>query len=120
MKQVLFSMLLLLSCAYSYSQNISGKVTDEQQTPLPGVSIVVQGTQNGTTTDFDGNYNIQAQSGAVLVFTYLGMKTQRKTVGSSSVLNLTMQEDAQSLDEVVVTALGVEAKKVSLSNSIQN
>lgn len=120
MKQVLFSMLLLFSCAYSYSQNISGKVTDEQQTPLPGVSIVVQGTQNGTTTDFDGNYNIQAQSGAVLVFTYLGMKTQRKTVGSSSVLNLTMQEDAQSLDEVVVTALGVEAKKVSLSNSIQN
>lgn len=113
-------MLLLLTCGFSFSQSISGTVTDEQQTPLPGVSIVVDGTRTGTTTDFDGNYSIEAEPGTVLIFTYLGMKTQTKTVGSSSVLNVTMAQDAESLDEVVVTALGVEAKKVSLANSIQN
>lgn len=120
MKKLLLSMLLLLTCGFSFSQSISGTVTDEQQTPLPGVSITVDGTRTGTTTDFDGKYTIQAEAGAVLVFTYLGMKTQTKTVGSSGVLDVTLQEDAQSLDEVVVTALGVESKKKSLANSIQN
>lgn len=120
MKKLLLSMLLLLTCGFSFSQSISGTVTDEQETPLPGVSIVVDGTQTGTTTDFDGNYTIQAETGDVLVFTYLGMKSQNKTVGNSNVLNVILEEDATSLDEVVVTALGVESKKKSLTNSIQN
>src|SRR5690606_20429420 len=120
MKKLLLSMLFLLTCGFSFSQSISGTVTDEQKTPLPGVSIVIDGTSLGTTTDFDGNYSVAAEAGDVLVFTYLGMKTQTKTVASSKVINVTMSQDATSLDEVIVTALGVESKKVSLANSIQN
>src|SRR5690554_949161 len=120
MKKLLLAMLLLLTCSFSFSQSIQGTVTDEQKTPLPGVSIVIDGTQSGTTTDFDGKYSIIADPGSVLIFTYLGMKPQRKTVGSNRVINVTMTQDAESLDEVVVTALGVESKKKSLANSIQN
>src|SRR5690606_2041358 len=120
MKKLLLAMLLLLTCSFSFSQSIQGTVTDEQKTPLPGVSIVIDGTQSGTTTDFDGKYSIIADPGSVLIFTYLGMKPQRKTVGSNRVINVTMTQDAESLDEVIVTALGVESKKVSLANSIQN
>lgn len=74
--------------------------------PLPGVNILVQGTTNGTQTDFDGNYSIQAEQGQVLVFTYIGQKEESRTVGATNTINVQMQEDAQALEEVVVTAFG--------------
>ncbi|MCM5662787.1 SusC/RagA family TonB-linked outer membrane protein [Galbibacter mesophilus] len=121
MNRVLITMTLLLYCCFAFAQSVSGTVTDAQGTPLPGVTIRVDGTSIGTTTDFDGNYTISTSQGNVLIFTYVGMKTISKTVGTNAVINVSMMEDAQSLDEVVVVgAFGQAAKKKSVSNAIQS
>ncbi|MEL4308744.1 SusC/RagA family TonB-linked outer membrane protein [Joostella sp. CR20] len=118
MKRLLFTMSLLLCCSLAFSQTITGTVTDEQGTPLPGVSVVVSQSSNGTSTDFDGKYQINANSGDVIVFTYVGMKTVKKTVGTNQTINVTLLEDAQSLDEVVVTAFGIKKDERSLGYSV--
>jgi len=102
--------LLVLFITFSYGQEktISGNVTDQNGLPLPGVSIVVVSTTTGTQTDFDGNYSILASEGDVLRFSYIGQKTITRTIGSDSTINLQMEEDAQALEEVVVTALGIQ------------
>ncbi|MEW2922523.1 SusC/RagA family TonB-linked outer membrane protein [Muricauda sp. ANG21] len=87
--------------------------------PLPGVNVLVQGTTKGTQTDFDGNYTIEASAGDVLIFSYIGTKSQTITVGASSTINVAMEEDASQLDEVVVTALGVKRQKKSLTYATQ-
>lgn len=102
------------------SKTLSGTVTDASDgSPLPGVNVLVQGTTNGTQTDFDGNFTIDASEGDVLVFSYLGMSSQSATVGSSNTINISMMEDASQLDEVVVTALGIERQQKSLSYANQ-
>jgi len=102
------------------SKTLSGTVTDSSDgSPLPGVNVLVQGTTNGTQTDFDGNYSIDAEEGNILVFSYLGMSSQNVTVGSSNTLDVAMIEDASQLDEVVVTALGLERQEKSLSYANQ-
>lgn len=97
---------------------VSGKVTDADGMPLPAVNILVVGTSNGTATDFDGNYSISASEGDVLEFSFLGMKTVTMTVGADSTVNVSMEEDANALDEVLVTALGIERSKASLAYSV--
>ncbi len=119
MKNVYFILMGLFMGLTAYGQTITGTVTDSSGQPLPGVTIVVQGTANGTTTDFDGNYSISASSGQVLRFSYLGMLTQDITLGSQTRLNVVMEEDSTQLDEVVVTAFGVEKKEKSLGYSVQ-
>ncbi|MGS2764909.1 SusC/RagA family TonB-linked outer membrane protein [Sinomicrobium sp. M5D2P9] len=89
--------------SFAQEKTITGKVTDETGMPLPGVNIVVDGSNTGTQTDFDGNYSITVNQGQVLVFTYIGMTATRKTVGSGMVINVEMTEDTQALEEVVVT-----------------
>ncbi len=118
MTKAIFTTFTLLFAAFSYGQTITGSVVDESGTPLPGVSIVVLETNNGTTTDFDGNYSIAANQGDILEFSYLGMKAQQATVGSSNTINVVMLEDSQALDEVVVTAFGVEQKRRSLGYAV--
>ncbi|SHG75130.1 TonB-dependent receptor [Flagellimonas flava] len=95
-------LLIILLPFYCFSQNIevSGKVQSAEG-PLLGVSVIEQGTTNGTTTDFKGNYAIRVSSGASLVFSYLGFKTQEVAVNSNSI-NVTLEEDASQLEEVVV------------------
>jgi TonB-linked SusC/RagA family outer membrane protein len=101
-----------------FQQLITGTVTDDNGMPLPGVNITVEGTTIGATTDFDGNYSIEAPSNeSVLLFKFLGMKTARKTVGDQTVLNVVMKTDSQSLDEVIVTATGTK-KRVEIGNAI--
>lgn len=95
-------------------KTISGHVTDQSGMQLPGVNIVVKGTTLGTQTDFDGNYAIQASVGQTLSFTYIGQKTIERTVGTTNTIDVQMEEDAQALDEVVVTALGISREKKSL------
>lgn len=92
-------------------KTVSGQVIDQSGLPLPGVSIVVVGTSNGTQTDFDGNYAITVATGNVLRFSYIGQKTVERTVGSSSTINVQMEEDAQALEEVIVTAYGTSTKE---------
>ncbi|MDN3666741.1 SusC/RagA family TonB-linked outer membrane protein [Algibacter miyuki] len=96
---------------------ISGNVIDQKGTPLAGVNILVKGTNVGVLTDFDGEYNIKAAKGSVLQFSYVGFKTQTVAVGTGSVINITMEEDLESLGEVVVVGYGQQTK-VSLVGSI--
>ncbi|MAU17589.1 MAG: hypothetical protein CMH46_18840 [Muricauda sp.] len=104
-------LVLCMSFSYGQEKTISGNVTDQNGLPLPGVSILVVGTSNGTQTDFDGNYTLTAANGQVLRFSYIGQKTIERTVGSSNIINVQMEEDAQALEEVVVTGYGTTSKK---------
>lgn len=102
------------------NKTVSGTVSDASDgSPLPGVNVLVQGTTTGAQTDFDGNYSIEASEGDVLLFSYLGMKAQSATVGSSNTINISMEEDASQLDEVVVTALGIKRKEKTLTYAQQ-
>lgn len=112
--------LFLCLGTYAQQKTVTGTVTDTDSAPLPGVSIVVQGTTNGTQTDFDGNFAIDVAPGAVLQFTYIGLKSQNITVGVANTINVTMEEDAAQLEEVVVTALGLKRQKKSLTYATQN
>ena len=105
---------LIVQISFAQDKSITGAVSDQDGLPLPGVNIVVQGTTNGTQTDFDGNYAIQASEGQTLVFSYIGYKNETRPVGASNTVNLQMTEDAQALDEVVVTALGIKREKQAL------
>ncbi|WP_350284991.1 TonB-dependent receptor [uncultured Croceitalea sp.] len=95
--------------AVAQETTVSGTVSDSQG-PLPGVNIVEKGTTNGVTTDFDGNYTISVASDATLVFSYIGYMVQEVAVDGKTTLNVTMQEDAQALDEVVIVGFGSQAK----------
>ena len=113
-----FKKLLLLICVFSahtlYAQTttISGTVTDSSDgMSLPGVNVLEKGTMNGAVTDFDGNYAINASQGDVLVFSYLGYKTEVRTVGSETVINVTMTEDSTQLEEIVVIGYGTTTVK---------
>jgi len=100
-------------------RSVSGNVSDQNGLPLPGVNIIVKGTQEGTQTDFDGNYSIIASEGEELLFTYLGLKDIIVTIGKTNRIDVQMEEDAQALDEIVVTALGISREKKSLGYATQ-
>jgi len=123
MTKKLILMIVLVFGTYpllAQTKTVSGNVTDATTgMPLPGVNLLVQGTTKGTQTDFDGNYSIEAASGDVLVFSYLGMKNQAITVGTEKIINLAMLEDAEQLGEVVVTALGAERKSNQVTYATQ-
>ena len=112
--------LLIFYCTSSLAQEktISGTVTDSSGLPLPGVNIVVEGTTNGTQTDFDGNYSISAAQGETLLFTYIGQRATSRAIGAESVINVQMQDDTQALEEVVVTALGIKREKQALGYAV--
>ncbi len=112
-------LVIFLSVTFTFAQQVivSGKVTDNTGQGLPGVNIQDKGTGQGVATDFDGNYEISVAMGDVLVYSFVGFATEEVTV-SKAVINVTMSEDAQSLDEVVVTALGVKREAKSLGYSL--
>ncbi|WP_136465903.1 SusC/RagA family TonB-linked outer membrane protein [Flagellimonas onchidii] len=113
--------LMLFSCVFSTAlaqeKNVSGTVTDQNGLPLPGVNIVVDGTTNGTQTDFDGNYTISASQGQTLIFSYIGQKDAQRVVGTTSIINVQMEEDTQTLEEVIVVAYGTQ-KKEEIAGSV--
>jgi len=108
----------IVQISFAQDKTISGTVTDQDGLPLPGVNIVVEGTTTGTQSDFDGNYQISASAGQVLLFSYIGQKDERRTVGAGSVINVQMLEDAQALEEVVVTAQGIKREKKALGYAV--
>lgn len=105
--------------AVQQNRTITGKVTDADGLPMPGVGVIIKGTQTGVSTDSNGNFEIQASQGDVLEFSFLGYATQEITVGSQSVINVSMAEDVQFLNEVVVTALGIKREEKALSYNVQ-
>ncbi len=119
MKNLFFLVCVVLT-GYSQAQTgtITGVVTDTSNQPLPGVNITVKETKKGTQTDFDGNYKISAQMGEVLVFSFIGMKTEERVVDENTTINVVMTEDSASLDEVVVTGYGVKRTKMATSAAI--
>ena len=108
---LLITLFLAFVVQFSFGQtrNITGKVTDETG-PLPGVSIIIKGTTTGAETDFDGNYAINANTGDVLVFSFVGMKSEERRVGAANVINVKLIAD-NILEEVIVTAYGTSTKE---------
>ena len=118
LKKMFFAAIMLTSSVI-FAQTISGNVSDSTG-PLPGASIVVKGTENGTTTDFDGNFTLDnVSSEDTLVISFLGYFTQEIAVSSQSTIDVVLVEDAENLDEVIVTALGISKEKKALTYSAQ-
>ena len=106
---------LLVQITFAQEKTISGVVSDASG-PLPGVSVVIKGTSKGTQTNFDGHYQIAAKVGDILMFSFVGMKPVSTTVSASNSINVSMEEDASLLEEVIVVAYGT-AKKSDFTGS---
>jgi TonB-linked SusC/RagA family outer membrane protein len=108
---------LIIGATNAQEKIITGVVSDEAG-PLPGVSVLIKGTVKGTETDFDGNYTIKANTGDTLVYMFLGYATVEKVVGQSSTIKVRMQEDANILDEVVVSVAYAAKKKKDIIGAV--
>ena len=116
-----FSGLLTLFLAFvvqlSFAQEkmVSGTISDDAGLPLPGATVLIKGTTSGTSSDFDGKYSIKTAPGDILVISFVGYTTKEVRVGAPNQINVQLSEDAQALEEVVVTALGVKRQKKTLT-----
>ena len=126
MKKIYTILIAVFSITFTLNvqaqeKTISGTVTSKSdESTLPGVSVVVQGTTKGTETDFDGKYTIKASEGEILSFSYLGMKTKTAIISTSSTIDIVLEDDADQLDEIVVTALGIKKSRKTLTYSAQD
>ncbi|WP_017495029.1 SusC/RagA family TonB-linked outer membrane protein [Flavobacterium sp. WG21] len=116
----LLVLLLVLVAQLTFAQEraVSGTVSDNTGMPLPGVSVLIKGTKTGTQTDFDGKYSIKASSNQVLVFSYIGMKSQEVAATSSAINVKLLDGAAQQLESVVVTAFGIKRNPKKLGYSV--
>lgn len=108
---LLLFLTLGLGLAHAQSKTINGVVSAEGGLPLPGVTILIKGSTSGTATDFDGNYQLNASTNDVLVFSFIGYKSKEITVGNKTTINVTLAENLSQLDEVVVVGYGTQKKK---------
>ncbi|MDF7817212.1 SusC/RagA family TonB-linked outer membrane protein [Runella sp. MFBS21] len=112
---------LLSTTILAQEVTLQGTITDaDNNTPLPGVSIVVKGTNQGTNTDANGKYRINTSSSATLVFSFVGYSAQEVAVGNRTTIDLKMSQDLKQLQEVVVTALGIQKEKKTLAFATQS
>jgi len=118
LKKTTFLTLALILC-FSFmgmaQSQVTGKVTDKANLPLPGANIIIKGTTTGAQTDFDGNFSIDANSGDILVISYLGYVTQELSIADQTNLLIVLEEDTNSLDEVVVVGYGTKSKTKLIS-----
>src|SRR6187551_1672065 len=115
---LVLAIVLIAQLAFAQERSVSGIVSDNTGMPLPGVSVLVKGTKNGTQSDFDGKYSIKATPSDVLVFSYVGMKSSEISASSTTV-NAKLTSDATQLESVVVTAQGIKREKKSLGYASQ-
>jgi TonB-linked SusC/RagA family outer membrane protein len=117
--KVILLLLLAIITQLSHSQErlVTGTVSDKSGVPLPGVSVLVKGTQSSTQSDFDGKFKIKASPSQTLVFSFIGMKTQEKLANSTSI-SVILIDEAIELEGVVVTALGIKRKPKDLGYSV--
>lgn len=111
--------LLVMFQLQAQQLNLSGIVTDSGGYPLPGVNIIIKGTSFGTQTGFDGKFTIQARKGDLLIFSFVGMKTTQVKVRKKRILNVIMEDDVATLDEVVVTGYTTTTKAKSSVASVR-
>ena len=114
---LLSSMSLLMAFAGWAQKTVTGVVTDDSGLPLPGATVVEQGTSNGVSTDFDGNYSIEVVEGAVLEISFVGYETAEVTVGANDSYNVSLNT-GNELEEVVVTSFGVKREKQALGYAV--
>ena len=110
------------SSLWAQEKTVTGVVTDESKTPLPGVNVVIKGTTRGVSTDFDGKYTLHAKANETIEFSSVGYITQTKKVsggGNNLIINVLLKEETQQLTEVVVTALGIKREQKALSYNVQ-
>ncbi|HEX5554082.1 MAG TPA: TonB-dependent receptor plug domain-containing protein, partial [Chitinophagaceae bacterium] len=122
MKNVIFTLaIFIVSCALAHAQqhNISGKVTGADGRPLPGITIQVKGTQTGTATDATGSYELTVPDNATLIFRGVGYTEQSVEAGTRTTLNVTMNSSTQQLNELIVTALGIQRNRNSIPYAAQ-
>jgi len=98
---------------------VTGTITDKDTTPLPGVNVLVKGTSRGTATDVDGKFSLQASPEDVLVFSFIGYKSQEVNVGTQSAISVILQDDVTALGEVVVIGYGVQKKVLNTGANLQ-
>jgi TonB-linked SusC/RagA family outer membrane protein len=108
---------LVVQISFAQEKTVSGTVTDDSGS-LPGVSVIIKGTNTGTETDFNGKYSINAKVGDVLSFSFLGFTTTEKTIGLSNTVDVTMVEDSNILDEVVVSGVAGATSRKKLSITV--
>ena len=113
-----FALLVPMGAVLAQNISVSGTVTDKNNEPLPGVYVVLQGTKTGTSTDADGSYVLSAPADGTLLFTSMGMKDVVVPINGKKVINVTMEEDALMLEDVVVTALGIKKERKSLGYAV--
>lgn len=112
------SLLLTLNFSFAQQSRVTGKVSDGNNEPLPGATIVVKGTTRGTVSDVEGAYAIQAVPGETLVFSFVGFESVERSIGNSNIISVTLSEGL-ALNEVVVTALGIERDEKALGYATQ-
>ncbi len=115
MKKIFLGILCVMCSAWAWA-DVTGVVRDEQGEPLIGVSVVLEGTTQGTITDFDGQFVLSAQEGQTLEISYMGYRTERVKVGKGA-LTVVLSEDTKALDEVVVVGYGTQ-KRSDLTGSV--
>ena len=117
----LFFLICVLGFSSMQAQTVTGTITDATDgSPLPGVNVIIKGTANGVSSNFDGIYSIDVKTdNAILQFSYMGYTTQEISVNGKSKINVALVQSAESLDEVVVTALGIKREKKSLGYAVQ-
>jgi TonB-dependent starch-binding outer membrane protein SusC len=111
LRLLVVALLLPLSAAWAQERTVTGRVTSaEDGSPLPGVNVVIKGTTVGTATDLDGRYSISVSQGAVLVYSFIGLKSQEVAVGERASVDVSLALDATQLSEVVVTGYGLQSR----------
>ncbi|WP_117880550.1 SusC/RagA family TonB-linked outer membrane protein [Aureibaculum luteum] len=119
LSKLLFFVVVLCSHSIFAQSTVTGTIKDAADgSTLPGVNIIEKGTSNGVTSDFDGKYSIDVSEGAVLQYSFIGYTPQEITVNNQTVINLSLAQSAEALDEVVITALGISREKKALGYAI--
>lgn len=108
-----------VKAAQQQTKTVSGRIVDAKGEPLIGVTVIEKGTTNGAITDFDGNYSLTVPDGAILQYSYVGYKNVEMSVTGKNTIDITMKEDTEVLEEVVVTALGIKRSEKALSYNVQ-
>lgn len=120
--KLLFLIVIMLTytfVALAQDRTIHGEITDENGDPIPGVNILVKGTTHGASSGFDGTFELKVSNNDVLIISFIGYKTEEITVADAKNFDIQLEQDAENIEEVVVTALGLKREKKALGYSVQ-
>ena len=121
MKRLLFLLFIVLAFypTMAQTQRVTGKIMEDSNLPLPGVTVLVKGTANGTATNADGFFSLECSPNSTLVISFIGYQTREVPINNQTTINVSLAPDAKQLGEVVVTAFGIEREKKALGYSVQ-